>query len=170
MKKVNRIFNKKRVVVAVVIITIAAIAYYQLDYKRHFIGNKNNTEFITIWQRIGNNCYIIPGKYYRVFAPKDNYIKTANYRNYIGLIWDTKDKWSYKISIYNEFEAKNFKANVNVYSSNDSLLLEYNMLKVLDHQRGKRIKNPNADSLKRIYDYNYIDLNKIYGIKVHDYK
>lgn len=169
MKKGNKLFNRKRVVVAVIII-IATTAYYQIDYKRHFISNKNNTEYITIWQRIGNNCYIIPGKYYWVFAPNNNYIKTANYRNYIGLVWDTKDKWTYKISIYNKFEKKNFEENVNVYSSNDSLLLEYNMLEVLDVQRGKRIKNPDADSLKKVYDYNYIDLNKIYGIKVHDYK
>jgi hypothetical protein len=157
----------KKIIVSIAAVTIVAIIYYQIDYKRHFIGNKANTEFITIWQRVGNNCYIIPGKYYWMTAPKDNYIKTVNYRNYIGVVWDTYDKYSCKISIYNKFETKDLETSFDVYSSNDSLLLEYHILDTLDIQKGKRIKNPNADSLKRVYDYNYLDLNRIYGIRVY---
>ena len=168
--KEKKQFRKRRIIVTIVIITIVTIVYYQIDYKRHFISNNNNTEFITIWQRIGNDCYIVPGKYYWIFAPKDNFIKTVNYRNYIGIVWNTEDKYSYKISIYNKFKVIDLETDICVYSSNDSLLLEYQILESLDIQRGKRIKNPKADSLKRVYDYDYVDLNRIYGIKVHDYK
>ncbi len=163
MKNQNNKMNKRIGFILIVFF----IFYYQLDYKRHFVSNEDNTEFVTIWQRIGNDCYIIPGKYYSAFAPKGNYIKTVNFRNYIGVVWDTKDKYDYKISIYNKFEKKNLDANIDVYSSNDSLLLEYHILESLNIQKGIRIKNLDADSLKIVYDYNYIDLNRIYGIKVY---
>lgn len=148
----------------------ALLIYYQLDYKRHFISNTDKTKYFTIWCRYGNNCYIVPGKYYGVFPPSNNYIKTVNYRNYIGVIWDTKDNYQFKLSIYNDFEENNLNPNIKTYNSNDSLLLEYNILETFDLNRGKRIKNPDSETLKKKFDYNYIDLNRIFGIKIYDYE
>lgn len=158
--------KKRSIILALLFFTL----YYQIDYKRHFIYNEDKTEIITIWQRTWRKtCYIIPRKYYYIFAPKDNYIKTVNYRNYIGVLWNTEDRFDFKISVYNEFEKINLDNNIKVYSLNDSILLEYGILDTLDIQRGKRIVNIKSDSLKKIYDFNYIDLNQIYGIKVYRY-
>lgn len=33
---------------------------------------------VTVWKRLGNECYIIPGKYYGLIKPSGNYIKTNN--------------------------------------------------------------------------------------------
>jgi hypothetical protein len=124
---------------------------------------------LTIWQRIGNNCYIIPGKYYGIVPPSSNYIKTVNYRNYIGILWNTSDKFNYKISIYNKYQLHDLNSNVKVYPKNDSLLLEYKILDTLDYQRGKRISNDSANYYKKRSDYNYVDLNRIIGIKIYEY-
>lgn len=153
----------------IILFVLIFVIYYQLDYKRYFISNKDKTEYFTIWQRLGNNCYIIPGRYFWIFPPRRNYIKTVNYINYIGVVWDTKDKYKYKIAIYNDFEKIKLQDNIKVYQKNDSLLLEYHILDTLDVQRGKRIRSKNEDSLLKVYDYNYIDLNKIFGIGVEVY-
>lgn len=99
-------------------IGVIIFAYYHFDYKRHFIHNREKTEFITVWQRIGNTCYIIPGKYYGILAPKENYIKTANYKNYIGIVWDTKDKLDFKISVYNDLRVIDWESNSKIYNKN----------------------------------------------------
>lgn len=158
--------RNKRLIVSIAIL-VSLVFYYQLDYKRHFVSNTSKTKFITIWQRLGNRCFIIPGKYYGVFSPSDNFIRTVNYKNYVGVIWNTGDDFTFKLSIYNKFEKVGLENDVQVYSSNDSLLFDYGILETLDVARGKREKSINSDSLKRIFDYNYIDLNRVYGIKVH---
>jgi hypothetical protein len=159
--------SKKKIryfIFAILIITL----YYQLDYKRNVICSIDKSECLTICQRVGNNCYIIPGKYYGFIAPRSNYIKTKNYRNYIGVLWDTEDNFDYKVAIYNDYDKKELKENIRVYHDNDSLLLEYKILDVLDYQRGKRIVNDSADFYENKYDYVYIDLNRIYGIKIYN--
>jgi hypothetical protein len=118
-------FLNRRKISLLLLIGISILIYYQIDYKRHFIHNNDKSKYLTIWQRIGNNCYIIPGKYYGIVLPGSNYIKTVNYRNYIGILWNTSDKFNYKISIYNKYQLHDLNSNVKVYPKNDSLLLEY---------------------------------------------
>ena len=155
--------------IIILLICIISFAYYQLDYKRHFIHNRDKTEYLTIWQRTGNRCYIVPGKYFGFLQPKKNYIETVNYRNYIGIIWDTNDKFDFKISVYNDLRVIDWESNSKIYNKNDSLLLEYNILDTLDFQRGKRIRNDSADFYMKRSDYNYIVLNRIIGVKIYSY-
>ena len=162
------LINRRRILI-LSLIGLILLIYYQLDYKRHFIHNKDKTEYLTIWQRLGYDCYIIPGKYNGIIHPKKNYIKTTNYRNYIGIIWNTSDNFNYKISIYNEYQLHDLNSDVKVYPKNDSLLLEFQILDTLDVQRGKRIKNDSADYYMKKSNYNYVDLNRIIGIKTYKY-
>jgi hypothetical protein len=150
-----------------VIVAIIGLAYYQIDYKRHFVCNFDGSKVITIWERIGNNCYIIPGKYLNIFPPKENYIKTVNHRNYIGLVWNPEDNYDYKISIYNSFKEINLTTNIKTYTKNDSLLLEYNVLDSLNVSRGIRYVSDSSEYYRCKYDINYVDLNRVYGIKIY---
>jgi hypothetical protein len=161
-------FNKKIKVRYFIFVIIFFLLYYQIDYKRYFIKNNDCSKTITIWQRLGNNCYIIPGKYFWIFTPRKNYIKTKNYRNYIGIIWNTMDKYEFKISIYNDYEYIHPEGDkIKIYSKNDSLVYEYKILEVLSYFADKRKWSDERDSLINYYDYNYIDLNRICGIKIY---
>ncbi|MCF2489884.1 hypothetical protein [Dyadobacter sp. CY347] len=37
-----------------------------------------NGQCVTVWKRMGNNCYIIPDKYYGIFTPSLSHIETSN--------------------------------------------------------------------------------------------
>lgn len=47
------------------------------DQTRSFYCVGNN-RCITVWKRVGGTCYIIPGKYYGILRPSQDYIKTTN--------------------------------------------------------------------------------------------
>jgi len=130
--------------------------YYFFDYKRHIICDQEEQKFITIWTRFGNVCYIIPGKYYGLTKPSGNYIETASHRNYIGIVWQTKDSRALKISVYGSFRINNLDTTIAVYDRNELMLNEY----------GITTNKENADSIKRKINYEYIDLNRVIGIKV----
>lgn len=59
------------------------------DQSRSFF-KATNGEYITMWKRWGGTCYLIPGKYYGVTKPKDNYIETKNTSSG-DFIWNDKD-------------------------------------------------------------------------------
>ena len=138
--------------------------YYQMEYKRYFLSDKDGKEFITIWTSSRNDCYIIPGKYYSPFKPRNNYIKTVNHRNYIGLVWNTQDSRKLKISIYHGYELFGLDPKIQVFGDNDSLLLEYGIGKRLGSS-GKRVLIDDSDKIKNAINYEYVDLNRIVGIK-----
>ncbi len=114
--------------------------------------------------RHSGKCFIIPGKYYSPFKPKDNYIQTVNHRNYLGILWNTYDEYDCKIYIYNEFENK-LNSKIKLYENSDLLLKEYGILERVEFN-GKRIYSTNSKYLREKFDYNYIDMNRVYGIKV----
>jgi len=147
------------------LLLIPLFVYYQSDYKRHILSNSTKSEFITVWMRYSGKCFIIPGKYYWPFKPKNNFVETVNHRNYLGIIWNTEDEYDSKIYIYNEFESK-LKANIKLYDNHNSLLMEYGILKDIEWNR-KRIYSPNSKELREKFDYVYIDMNRVYGIKVY---
>lgn len=151
-----------------VIILVLLFAYYQLDYKRDFIFSNDKSQVFTVWKRLGYNFYIIPGKYYLPFAPNDNYIYSSNQG--MSVLFNTNDSYDYKLSVFYKEISENFDSKIKVYKSNDSLLLEYEILKELDKNRSKRVYHKNKDSIRRALDYRYIDLNRIYGIKTFDFK
>ena len=41
---------------------------------------------VTVWKRSGDICYIVLDKYYGIFKPTDNYIKTSN-TAFVDVIW-----------------------------------------------------------------------------------
>lgn len=155
--------NKK---IITVVFVLLLIVYYQLDYKRYFIESSDGKKVFTVWQRIGNNCYIIPGKYYLPFKPSENYILTKNYRNYIDIIFNPLNGNYADLSIYNDFEKHNLTSNINVFSNNDIMMYKYGILEKYDIQRGIRVVSKNEKLLESKFDFIYIDLNRIYGIKI----
>lgn len=146
------------------LVFLIILCYYNFEYKRHFVNSSDGQEYLTIWQKSNGSCYIIPGKYYSPIVPDANYIKTKNHRNYLGIIWDSKDENILKASLYHEYE-NHLTDKIELYSNNDSMMLEYGLLKKLDIDKGIRLKSENFDSLKNTYDYKYIDLNRVFGIK-----
>lgn len=154
----------KKIVIALVLL----VAYYQLDYKRDFIYSNDKSQVFTVWKRLGYNFYIIPGKYYLPFAPNDNYIYSSNQG--MSVLFNTNDSYDYKLSVFYKEISENFDSKIKVYKDNDSLLLDYGVLKELDKNTGKRIYHKNKDSIRQALDYRYIDLNRIYGIKIFDFK
>jgi len=46
-------------------------------------------ECVTVWKTYNNVCYIVPGKYYGIIRPSDNYIKTSNI-NLVSIFYSPK--------------------------------------------------------------------------------
>jgi len=59
-----------------------------LDQSRTFYCLSEN-QCITVWKRLGNKCYIVPGKYYWILRPSDNYLETSN-TQYLTLYYSEK--------------------------------------------------------------------------------
>lgn len=154
----------KKVIIFVSVLLL--IVYYQLDYKRYFIESSDGKKVFTVWQKIGNRCYVIPGKYYSPFKPSKNYIQTKNYRNYIDIVFNPSNGNYADVSIYNDFEKHNLTSNINIFSNNDAMMYNYGILKNYDPQKGIRVVAVDKEILKKKYDYVSIDLNRIYGIKI----
>jgi len=122
---------------------LIAVVLIVLDQKRSFYCLSNN-RCVTVWKRLGNKCYVIPGKYYGIFEPTDDYVKTTN-TNSITIIWLDDNSWlidanknveifndstnsaliqlynnktSYNDSLYTYFDGKyqKYKRNVNFIS------------------------------------------------------
>lgn len=68
------------------------------DQSRSFYCMSND-KCITVWKRLGNKCYIIPGKYYGILKPSD-YVKTTN-DNALTIIFD--DLSGYDFVIFNDY-------------------------------------------------------------------
>lgn len=122
---------------------LVAIILVAIDQTRSFYCLSNN-KCVTVWKRLGNKCYVIPGKYYGILKPTDDYVKTAN-TNSITIIWLDNNSWlidadknveifndsthstliqlynnekSYNDSLYTYFDGKyqKYKKNVNYMS------------------------------------------------------
>ncbi|RQO80218.1 hypothetical protein DBR40_00955 [Pedobacter sp. KBW01] len=65
----------KKLVFIIVIFTLALGIWYGESRKIYDLGNG---EYLTVWKTYNNTCYIIPGKYYKLLKPFDNYIQTTN--------------------------------------------------------------------------------------------
>lgn len=152
------VINSKKKLTVAVLFLLFLILYYQLDYKRHFVYSTDKTEVITIWSRLGNNTYIIPYKYFSLFSPKINYIKTKTHRNYLNIVWDTGNKNNFVINTYQENEQYQVDRDIIIYEDEE---------KFYDHFGVKKNSSKDVlDSIKKKLDYMYVDLNRIYGIKV----
>ena len=61
------------------LVTILAALLFWFGESRHFYCLNNRC--LTVWKTFNNICYIIPGKYYGLVKPSDNFIATTNTNN-----------------------------------------------------------------------------------------
>lgn len=122
MKKILKLF--------LVFITITAVLFIWYDQSRSFF-KATNGEYITMWKRYGGICYLIPGKYYGITKPNNNYVETENKNEYVDFLW-FNNKSNYLLysgnvtdKIYNtdnaDFRIINY---LNDKQTNDSLFME----------------------------------------------
>jgi hypothetical protein len=77
---------------------------------------------VTVWKRSGNKCYIILNKYYGIFKPNDNYIKTTN-TAFVHIIWTDDNRLLIDIEDTAEIiQPSSDKALVIEHYSNDKIL------------------------------------------------
>ncbi|PVY41979.1 hypothetical protein C8E01_104352 [Pontibacter virosus] len=130
-------------------IFIILCLYYFLDYKRSFVHNKDKTEYITIWRKLGGQTYIIPGKYYSILPPSANYIKTLSSAK-LYVIWNTSDE-NRDIALY-------------VYSSFiqlndlDGRVMLVNSYKDFFYRYGEFNKSTKSNIINTKYDFDLIDI------------
>lgn len=103
MRKILRI-------VLLLVVLIAALLLYFDQSRRFYCAGKNRC--ITVWKRVGGICYIIPGKYYGLIKPSDNYIKTTNVssrfgNNYFTFFFTDEMPNTIMFNTEGEFEIKN---------------------------------------------------------------
>lgn len=146
-----------------ILFLVLIFLYYQIDYKRYFICNADGTECFTIWKRYGHSSYIIPGRYYSPFEPKHNYVYAKN--QYIGAVFNTLDQYKYKISVYPQKVSRDFDKKIKIYNNNDSLLVEYKMLKKSNNTSIREYAK-NRKNLRKKYDYRLLTLKTVYGINI----
>lgn len=150
---------KKKILITVLILLVL---YYFVDYQRYFIYSDDKSQVLTIWKRVGWNFYIMPGKYYWPFAPRDNFIYASD--QLIMIIFNTHDTYNCKIGVfYQEKSISNW--NVDVYKRFDSINSHYLILDSIEFS-GKRIYHKNADSIRDALDYKLIQVENVYGIRI----
>lgn len=65
---------KKTVIFLLIAITFIAIGYGE---SRKFFCLEDG-QCVTVWKTYNNVCYVIPGKYYGVIKPADNFLESTN--------------------------------------------------------------------------------------------
>lgn len=98
----------KYIAILLVLITLILVVF---DQSRS-IYCLAESKCVTVWKRLGNKCYIIPGKYYGIFKPSDNFVFTTN-TNAITII--AVDSTSVDYAIYNDF-GKEIELNFSNYN------------------------------------------------------
>ncbi|MGY4538178.1 hypothetical protein ACVW0P_002598 [Mucilaginibacter sp. UYNi724] len=63
-----------------IIVIAAIILFIGAGEKRNFYCLKD-AGCVTVWKTYGKVCYIIPGKYYGILKPANDFIETANDNN-----------------------------------------------------------------------------------------
>lgn len=79
--------NNKLVQTSLVIVIVAlfALATYYKQSRDFYclLGDR----CVTVWKHVGGLCYVIPGKYYGITKPQDDYILTTNASS-LDVIWE----------------------------------------------------------------------------------
>jgi hypothetical protein len=147
------------------LIFIVGVSVYLAFVKRHFIYSRDESKVITIWPVLGNTCYIIPGKYFGLVPPETNYIKTVTHKNYIAIVWEPIGASEIQMSIYNEFKPVGLDSSIALYKDQNELLRQYSLVEMTRVGESQK-KDGSTEITKREINYEYIDLNRVYGIKI----
>ncbi len=68
-----------------IVLLLIAVFLVWFDQSRRFYCLSDD-KCVTVWKRLGNKCYVVPGKYYGVSKPSKSYVKTINI-NSIDIVW-----------------------------------------------------------------------------------
>jgi hypothetical protein len=108
-----------KILIGLILILSVLIGF---DQSRTFYCLSEN-QCVTVWKRLGNKCYIIPGKYYWIASPSDNYIETSN-TQYLTLYFS--DKLPKKIVVRNQGNSSGKDGyKIKSHANEDWELLEY---------------------------------------------
>lgn len=113
---------------AVVVVLILGLLIGFHQSKSYYCLDANRC--VTVWKRLGNECYIIPGKYRGITAPKDNYIRTSNV-NGVSIIWDKENSNKIIVNHSEPIEIVNHLENIKIIDYdlsselNDSLYMNF---------------------------------------------
>ena len=111
----------------VCIALLLCLLYYNLYQKRLIFYNNSHKVCFTVWKRWGGQCYIIPGAYYSLFTPTENYIKTWN-GNGVTIIWgkDLKYHFAYCNRFGDNYATLHFNSiKVKYYTDIDKFEKDY---------------------------------------------
>lgn len=111
-----------------VILLLIVVLLVWFDQSRSFYCLSED-KCVTVWKRLGNKCYIVPGKYYGVLNPSDNFIKMTN-TGYIVAIWNNNEGLLIDIEDNAEIVQKSFgNILIGLYNdnktANDSLYSDF---------------------------------------------
>ncbi len=110
-------------------------------------------ECVTVWKRLGNNCFVIPNKYYGIFKPSSSFIETSN-SQYLTLYFT--DKLPKKIIVRNQGSSNSQKGK---YTINNEEKSSWRIVEYSDEYKSQ-IYNPDALKFNDIKTgVKYIDLN-----------
>lgn len=110
--------------VKILIAVICIILMSWFLFGRVFIHNRDRTQCMTIWRTIGGKCYIIPGKYYSLFPPKNNFISTHN-TAILYIAWESQGNWRTEIAINKKAFVQDLDTNVVCYSETINFSAKY---------------------------------------------
>lgn len=70
-----------------IVIAIVSLLLWYDQSKNYYCLSEDKC--ITVWKRLGGDCYIISGKYSGWFSPSNDYVKTSN-TQYLTLYYSNK--------------------------------------------------------------------------------
>lgn len=108
--------------------------------KRSFfcVGNE---KCVTVWKTYGNVCYIVPGKYFGLIKPSDNYVLTTNI-NDVTIYWDEGLNKSIIVRCEKEFKIINkSKDKITIHSFYDDADYYSNLLYNINPRHFSDVKN-----------------------------
>jgi hypothetical protein len=76
----------KRLLLYLAIIVILSVIWYG-ESRKFFCLDQGKC--VTVWKTFNNVCYIIPGKYYGVLKPSDNFIQSSN-NNFVTIYFTSQ--------------------------------------------------------------------------------
>jgi hypothetical protein len=147
----------KKIIYIIISISLGALLLFFFDQKKSYYFNNDHTKCITIWKRLGGNCYIVPREYHGIFVPKYDYMVTTN-DNGLIVVWDKTSKYdiivmnnygmpiqfvvkSIKVRYFNFNERKKFNENYSP-SGQINYPLEYLLIDIKENYafvNGKKI-------------------------------
>lgn len=106
-----------KIIGSILLLIVVLLVWF--DQSRSYVGLSED-KYVTVWKRLGNKCYIIPGKYYGIFKPSDNYIKTTN-TGYVDIIFVSEKRLLIDIDAHAEIVQSSGKSLLELYSDNKAV-------------------------------------------------